>query len=309
MEYVVAVDEFRHFKKAAISCFVSQPTLSMQIQKLEEQLEIIIFDRSKSPIIPTREGRIFIEQAKTVLFEFKKIQTLLSADEKELVGDFKLAVIPTLSAFLIPLFAKSFKDKFPKVNLSIEERKTEEIIELLDQDKIDGALLVTPLKNDQIIERTLYYEPFSIYTSKDTSLYNLKNVKEEQLTLNNLWILNEGHYFRDQVLRVCELSKKNKGNDSSLTFQSGNLETLKNMVDTSGGYTIIPQMMVEKLSLKDKKKIRNFEVPVPTREVSLIHTRIHLKEKILMAIEKEIIKHIPEEFQTFKKKQYEIINI
>lgn len=309
MEYVLAVEEHRHFKKAAYHCHVSQPTLSMQIQKLEDQLGIVIFDRSKSPVVPTREGLIFIKQAKVVINEFNKIPALLTEDEKELVGDFRLAVIPTLAPFLIPLFAKDFKNKYPKVNLVIEEKKTEEIIELLDQDKIDGGLLVTPLHNDQIIERTLYFEPFSVYTSKETKLFDQKKVNESQLSMDNLWILNEGNCFRDQVLKVCQLSKEKSKQKSGLTFQSGNLETLKNMVDRSGGYTILPQMMIDGLSAKDMKKVREFVSPVPTREVSLVHARVFLKERILQALEEVIIENIPEELLSYKKKSNEIIGI
>jgi LysR family transcriptional regulator, hydrogen peroxide-inducible genes activator len=309
MEYVLAVDEYRHFKRASIACHISQPTLSMQIQKLEDSLNIVIFDRSKSPILPTQEGRIFIDQARIVLNEYNKIDALLKEGNQELSGEFKLAVIPTLAPFLIPLFASKFKSKYPKVRLIIEERKTEEIIDLLASDQIDAGLLVTPLKNDKIIERTLYFEPFSIYASTETPFFNRKKVKESALTMDNIWLLNEGHCFRDQVLNLCQYKAKQKDEDSNLVFQSGNLETLKNMVDLSGGYTILPQMMVDKLSNKDKKKVREFEDPCPIREVSLVHSRIFLKEKIIDALEKEILNKIPEELQTFKKKLHELVEI
>lgn len=309
MQYVLAVEKYRHFKRAAIACYISQPTLSMQIQKLEESLGIIIFDRSKTPIIPTKEGEIFINQARIVLNEYNKIDALLKEENEVLSGEFKLAVIPTLAPFLVPLFASQFKNKYPKVKIIIEERKTEEIIDLLANDQIDGALLVTPLKNDKIIERTLYYEPFSLYVAKETSYYSKNKVKESSLTMHDIWLLNEGHCFRDQVLKVCQFKANVKNIEPSLVFESGNLETLKNMVDQSGGYTILPQMMISKLSLKDKKKVRQFEEPCPTREVSLIHSRIFLKEKILNALEKEIINNIPKEFLTYKKKAHEVIGI
>jgi LysR family transcriptional regulator, hydrogen peroxide-inducible genes activator len=309
MEYVLAVDEYRHFKRASIACHISQPTLSMQIQKLEESLGIIIFDRSKSPILPTKNGIIFINQARIVLIEYRKINALLKAGDKVLSGEFKLAVIPTLSPFLIPLFANKFKAKYPKVKLIIEELKTEEIIDRLAADQIDAGLLVTPLKNDKIIERTLYYEPFSLYVSDDTKYFAMKKVKESILTMENIWLLNEGHCLRGQVLKICQYKAKQKDEGSNLVFHSGNLETLKNMVDKSGGYTILPQMMVDSLSIKSKKKIREFEDPCPIREVSLVHSRIFLKEKIIDALEQEILNHIPSELLTFKKKSQERIGV
>ena len=309
IQYVLAVNEFRHFKRASSACHISQPTLSMQIQKLEDSLGIVIFDRSKSPVVPTREGLIFIKQAKVAMAEFNKIESLLMADHEQLAGDFKLAVIPTLSPFLIPLFAKKFNDKYPAVNLTVEERKTEEIVDLLGEDKIDGGILVTPLKNDKIVERTLYVEPFYVYASGETKIFKKRKINEADLSLENIWLLNEGHCFRNQVLKICHLKLNSTDNPSKLTFQSGNLETLKNMVDSSGGYTLLPEMMAKNLSVKDKKKLREFEQPIPSREVSLVHSRIFLKEKILNALETEIIDVLPESLKTYKKSSFSIIDI
>ncbi|MBT7610152.1 MAG: LysR family transcriptional regulator [Bacteriovoracaceae bacterium] len=309
MKYVLAVDEYRHFKRASIACHISQPTLSMQIQKLEDSLGIIIFDRSKSPTLRTREGEIFIKQARVVVNEYRKIDALLKEGNQKLSGEFKLAVIPTLAPFLIPLFASKFNSKYPKVKLIIEERKTEEIIDLLASDLIDAGLLVTPLKNDKIIERTLYFEPFSIYTSAETIYFKKKKIRESSLSMDNIWLLNKGNCFRDQVLNLCQYKEKKDSENANLVFQSGSLETLKNMVDLSGGYTILPQMMLNKLSIKDKKKVREFEEPCPIREVSLVHSRIFLKEKIIDALEKEILQKIPPELQTFKKKSHELVDV
>src|SRR5690606_25468526 len=229
LEYVLAVYKHKHFGKAAESCFVTQPTLSMQLQKLEEELGIIIFDRSKSPITPTPEGLPVIEQAQVVIYEQKKLINIINENKGELRGDFKLAVIPTLSPFIIPLFAQSFVEKYPSVNLQIIEQKTDDIIALIKDDEIDAALVVTPLHEKSIVEKILYYEPFYLFTSKKSELFKKKVVQESDLDINEVWLLDKGHCFRDQVLNICT-QKKDRTLKNPINFESGNFETLKNMV-------------------------------------------------------------------------------
>ena len=202
LEYILAVSRMKHFSRAAIECHVSQPSLSAQIQKVEEQLGFVIFDRSKNPVLVTRKGEEFISQAKNVLREHRKLLCIQS-ESKELKGTFNLGVIPTLSASIIPLFIEQFSKKYPGVYLSISEYKTEEILSRLYDDRLDGGLLVTPLYDDKIIERSLFFEPFYVFVSESSDLYNRKTVKDEDLRGDEIWLLNEGHCFRDQVLRLC----------------------------------------------------------------------------------------------------------
>ncbi|MBP9680918.1 MAG: LysR family transcriptional regulator [Bacteriovorax sp.] len=308
LEYILAVEKYKHFGKAAQACAVTQPTLSMQLQKVEEELGIIIFDRSKTPILTTLEGRQVVEQAKTVLREFKKIFSIVESSKNEIRGDFRLGVIPTLAPYVIPLFAANFVKKYPEVNLKIEEFKTEEMIELLGKDELDAGLLVTPLAGESFIERVLFHEPFFVFASKDHPLLKKTKLKDRDLDINDVWLLNEGHCFRQQVLNLCKLSK-DFGHHGNLEFESGNLETLKNMVLNSAGYTLLPQLAVLNLSNENKKLVREFLGPVPTREVSLVHNRLFLKEKIITALEESIIEHLPKELSSLKKKDYEIISI
>jgi LysR family hydrogen peroxide-inducible transcriptional activator len=308
LEYILAVEKYKHFGKAAQACAVTQPTLSMQLQKVEEELGIIIFDRSKNPILTTLEGRQVVEQAKTVLREFKKIFSIVESSKNEIRGDFRLGVIPTLAPYVIPLFAANFVKKYPEVNLKIEEFKTEEMIELLGKDELDAGLLVTPLAGESFIERVLFHEPFFVFASKDHPLLKKTKLKDRDLDINDVWLLNEGHCFRQQVLNLCKLSK-DFGHHGNLEFESGNLETLKNMVLNSAGYTLLPQLAVLNLSNENKKLVREFLGPVPTREVSLVHNRLFLKEKIITALEESIIEHLPKELSSLKKKDYEIISI
>lgn len=308
LEYVLAVYKHKHFGKAAESCFVTQPTLSMQLQKLEEELGIIIFDRSKSPITPTPEGLPVIEQAQVVIYEQKKLINIINENKGELRGDFKLAVIPTLSPFIIPLFAQSFVEKYPSVNLQIIEQKTDDIIALIKDDEIDAALVVTPLHEKSIVEKILYYEPFYLFTSKKSELFKKKVVQESDLDINEVWLLDKGHCFRDQVLNICT-QKKDRTLKNPINFESGNFETLKNMVLKSSGYTLLPYMAVEELSSEHKKLVRPFENPIPLREVSLIHSKNCLKEKIINALEEEILSFVPEELIDFAEGQGQVIEI
>ncbi len=309
LEYVLAVNKFRHFGKAARACFVTQPTLSMQVQKLEDELGVILFDRSKSPILPTAEGETVIEQAKVVVREQKRLVDLVQRARDELGGDFRLAVIPTLSTHILPLFLEAFVEKYPNVNLVIDECKTEEIVTLLAADEIDAGLLVTPLHDSSLIERVLYYEPFYLFVAPDHPLCRKKKIRQADLKLAEIWLLNKGNCFRDQVLNICSEGSDTDEIADHIRFESGNLETLKNMVLTSSGYTILPHLAVEQLSAKRKKLIREFYPPVPTREVSLVYGRRVLRKRIIDALEDEISSVLPAELRALERRKLEVVEI
>jgi LysR family hydrogen peroxide-inducible transcriptional activator len=308
LEYILAVDKFRHFGKAAKACAITQPTLSMQLQKAEDEMGVVIFDRSKNPIMITSDGEQIIEQARRVIREYKKIFSIIDANKEDVRGEFRLGVIPTLAPYVIPLFAGEFVKKYPHVNLTIEEFKTEDIIELLNKDEVDAGLLVTPLQGESFIERVLFHEPFYVFASHDHPILKKSKIKDKDLDVSDVWLLNEGHCFRQQVLNLCKISKDGSIHDN-LKFESGNLETLKNMVLSSSGYTLLPELAVQNLSQADKKHVREFQNPVPTREVSLVHNRIFLKEKIITALEECIIERLPKELASLKRKNFEVISI
>ena len=306
LEYILAVNNHRHFGRAAESCFVTQPTLSMQIQKLEDELQITIFDRSKSPIQPTGDGEFIIEQAQNIIKEQKRLFSIVEESRTEIRGEFTLAVIPTLSPYLIPLFIQNFIKRYPKVRIQVVEHKTEDIIEMVKKDEVDAALLATPLGEPAITERVLYYEPFYLFVNNKHPYSKKKKIKEAELDLNEIWLLNKGNCFRDQVLNICDHNKGNKLNNP-INFESGNFETLKNMVLKGNGYTILPHMAVKQLAPNHKKLIRPFCSPIPTREISLITNKDCLKKRIADAIEEEILAVVPDDLRTVKKKDQQII--
>ena len=309
MEYIVAVDKHRHFGKAAEACFVSQPSLSMQIQKLEDELEIVVFDRSKKPIVPTKLGQAVVDQAKVVVGESQKLLGLKALKETEVSGEYRLGVIPTLAPYVIPLFISNFAKAYPNVDLKVEELKTSEIMTALDDDQIDAGLLVTPLNEDRFEEKILFYEPFYLYVGQNHPYYKRARVREADLETKDIWLLGEGHCLRNQVVRLCDISKKG-GVINNVHFESGNLETLKRLVDNSDGYTLMPHLAV--MDYKDsatKKRVKPFIKPVPTREVSLAFRRKHLRRDILDALAETIIKSVPKVLFDLREHDIEIVDI
>ena len=285
----------------------------MQLQKLEDELQIVIFDRSKSPVKSTDEGILIIEQAERIIREQKRMFALIEETKEELTGDFKLGVIPTLSPYLIPLFIQNFTKTYPQLNLQIREEKTEDIIQMLKKDELDAALLATPLHENNIIERVLYYEPFHLFVSSKHPFHKKTKIKEEDLDINEIWLLNKGNCFRDQVLNICsptkEVSVKGNSSESKINFESGNFETLKNMVLQGFGYTILPHMAAKQLSAPHKKLLRPFKAPVPTREISLIYSKDCLKMRAVDALEEELLACIPDDLRVIKKSNMQVIEI
>jgi len=309
LEYILAVNKFRHFGKAAKSCFVTQPTLSMQLQKLEEELGVVLFDRSKSPVLPTTEGTLIIDQARVVIREEKRLLDLVQRSKDELAGEFRLAVIPTLSTYILPLFLQDFVGKYPNLHLVLEESKTEEIIGMLQEDEIDAGLLVTPLNDESLVERVLFYEPFYLFVAPEHPLAKRKKIRENDLDLREIWLLNKGNCFRDQVLNICSEGEEEEEVGGGIRFASGNLETLKNMVLTSSGYTVLPHLAVSQLSAQRRRLIREFYPPVPTREVSLVYARSVLKERVIDALEASILEKLPGELEAIDPRDVEVVEI
>jgi LysR family transcriptional regulator, hydrogen peroxide-inducible genes activator len=298
LSYIVAVSQARNFGLAAKSCFISQPTLSMQIQKLEEDLGVTLFDRSKKPVEPTAIGMQIIEQAQIVLQEVLRIEELIKSEKGEISGEFRLGIIPTLAPYLLPLFLEKFTTKYPRVELIVEELQTRQIVQKLRDDQIDAGIMVTPLNYKGIVERPLFHEPFMVYVAPNHPLLKFSKVSDMDLSLDDIWLLNEGHCFRDQAIEICKKVKSKDSKRKNLVFESGNLETLKRLVDQKFGYTLLPSLAVFGMSASEqKKKVRCFKSPVPTREVSIVYSRSYLKKSIIEVLCNEVISSLPGEFK------------
>ncbi len=282
LEYVLAVAESKNFTLAAEKVFVTQPTLSMQIQKLEKELDIEIFDRSTHPIKITAVGQKVIDQAKTILSEAKRMSHMIGDLRDSLEGEFVIGVIPTVLPTLIPMFYKNFKTQFPNASLSIKEMKTEEMLEALANDKIDFGIAVTPLNHDDIIEMPLYQEPMVAFVPPGNRLSIEDKISESDLDLKDLLLLEEGHCFRNNVLSICNIFNNGQSDKlNSLAVDSGSFHTLIKLSKDGFGMTILPLLQAEELKEEDQKYIKNFKEPVPSREVSIIYHSTQLRLKFV----------------------------
>ncbi len=307
--YIVAVAQYRHFGAAAEACFVTQPTLSMQIQKLEDELGIEIFDRTHQPVKTTLLGSELVAQAQIVLAEAEKMKAL-SAEETDMVAStIAVGVIPTLSPSLVPKLVSWFNGKYPGTEISLEELQTKDLMARIKEGSLDVGLLVTPLDDPHLIERPLFYEPFVLYVSPEHELAKRKLIASEDLQISDLWLLSEGHCFRDQALKVCGDRRKRKTAGRAV-FESGSLETLRKMVDLGGGYTLLPALSVLDLEeSRRKKQIREFSAPVPTREVSLIFSKVYKRQATLKAVAAALTEGLPPHYLKPEPKKTERIRL
>ncbi len=292
LQYVVALDTYRHFGKAAEHCFVAQPSLSAQIQKLEEEIGVLIFDRSKLPIIPTEQGEALIAQARTILHNCNEFTELVEAKKNILTGELKIGIIPTLAPYLLPLFIHAFAEKFPLIRLVVNELTTQVLMERLKDGRVDVGLLVTPLNDKSLKEDVLFYEEMLAYISPKNTIYQKNHVLASDIDPNKLWLLEEGHCFRNQIMNLCEWRKTSK-EASHFDYEAGSLETLRRMVEINDGMTILPELATLTLTEDQKKCIRHFIEPRPTREVSLITHRDFVKRRLVKALKTAILDTIP----------------
>ena len=282
LHYVLAIAEHKNFTKAAEKCFVTQPTLSTQIQKLEEELDIIIFDRSKKPIELTDVGKKIVIQAKNIVNESDRIQDIVDQQKGFIGGEFKMGIIPTVMPTLLPMFLRAFVKKYPKVKLKIEELTTEDIITKIKDGHLDAAIVSTPLENESIKERVLFYEPFVGYIPYNHRLSSKKKIDVSDLEIDDMLLLEDGHCFRDGVINLCKAFKKQT--DDSFQLESGSIETLVKLSNEGLGMTLLPYLHTLDLNEKLKENLHQFNEPTPAREVSIIYHKSELKMHIIDAL-------------------------
>lgn len=286
LQYVLAVAEYKNFTLAAQKCFVTQPTLSMQIQKIEEELSILIFDRTKKPIQLTEIGLKIVNQAKNIVNEAGRIKDIVEQQKGFIGGEFRLGIIPTVMPTLLPMFLNNFIKKYPKVKLIIEELNTDEIIKRLHNGHLDAAIAATPLLEEKIKEIVLYYEPFVAYVPENHQIFAKEEIEIEDLNLDDILLLQDGHCFRDGILNLCKNTTTNEL--KHFQIESGSFETLIKLADEGLGTTLLPYLHTLDLKEKDKLKLRPFKEPKPAREVSLIFPKTELKMQIIDALRASI---------------------
>lgn len=279
LEYLIAVDKYKHFGKAAQSCFITQPTLSAMIQKFEDELNVKVFDRTTHPIRTTDIGAVIIEQAKTIVDSVYELKNKADSMNNIVGGSFTLGIIPTVSTYILPKEIFSFLNKNPKVDLSVKEMTTESIIKALKAGELDAGIISTPYAAaDEFYQDVLFNEELMIYSAEKHTDH--KYIIPEDLSREKVWLLEEGNCLRKQFENICHL-KENKLKPKNLDFLASNINTLVQIVDSVGGITILPELAAEQLSKEQKLKITKFRKPFPYREISLIYYRPTYKQRIV----------------------------
>jgi LysR family transcriptional regulator, hydrogen peroxide-inducible genes activator len=292
LEYVVALDNHRRFSVAAEECHVAQPSLSAALQKLEDELGVKLFDRSKQPVVPTELGVPFIQQARRVLRETEALRLMVSDHCEAQSGEFSLGIIPTLAPYLLPLFLKDFSEKFPEIKLHLHERTTENLLSLLKREQLDAILLATPVEEDTFVKDCLFYEEFVAYAPHEASILEKRFLLTEDIDPNRLVLLEEGHCMRNQVVNLCALQKAQSG-WSNIAYEAGSLETLRRLVENHSGITILPQLAVFDLDEDQMQYVRFFQAPAPVREISLLTHPHFAKRRLLAALRESIMGNLP----------------
>jgi len=290
LEYIVALDDHRHYVTAAAHCYVSQPNLTMQVKKLEDEIGVRIFDRDKKPLQPTEIGRQIIIKARQILRSASQLKEYVNHEKEAMEGEFSVGIIPTLAPYLLPRFLPHFIKKHPRVHLKIQELQTGQIISQLENGIIDIGLLVTPLDESNLREIPVFYEPFLLYLPREHPFLDEKLMLAEDLDPSEVLVLDEGHCFRDQALSICK--KARHSSSIGFEYQSGSIEALKKLVKKGIGYTLVPELSV--IDELQSKHIRRFTSPEPVREVSIVVHKSYFRENVITRLRKLIQDVIPE---------------
>jgi len=292
VQYLIALDEHRNFIKAAEASFVTQPTLSMQMKKLEEELGVIIFDRSRQPITPTSIGEKIIKQARIIFNETAQIETILKDHTGDVSGKLKIGVLPTIANSLVPRLISQIAQKYPDLKLTIKEALTHEIVDDLEHNRLDVGIVSIPLHNSGLIERNLYVEKFRIYAHPNHPSYGKNSWEADDLLADKLWLLSEGNCFRTQTINLCSLPD-DKLNHLALNYESGSLHTLKKVVDLEGGATLMPEWEAGELDDESLNNLRAFKTDGAGRAVGLIYTKFYAKQSVIKKLEEMILSALP----------------
>lgn len=300
LEYILAVDKHRHFVKAAEFCGVTQPTLSAMIQKLEDELDVKIFDRNVQPVVPTNIGEKILAQAGIIHKQVSQIKEIVYEEKNVISGKFRLAVLPTIAPYLIPRFFPQLREKHPEIDIRVIEKMTHEVIEGLMFDEIDAAIIASYPESPKLIGDTLFYEEFLGYVSKKEPIFKNERIRTSDVSGTRLWLLDQGHCFRDQLMRFCQMESVKS---NQMIYQLGSLETFMRMVESGQGLTFIPELATAQFSNEQKELIRPFAIPRPTRPIVLLTHKNFVRKTLLGVLKKEIQACVPKDMLSLKAVQ------
>lgn len=301
LEYILAVDQFRHFAKAAEYCRVTQPTLSAMIQKLEEELGVKLFDRTVQPVCPTLVGEKVLAQARIITSQASQVKEIVSEEKHSLAGTFRLAILPTIAPYLLPRFFPQLIEKHPDLDVRVTEMKTQDIKQALMTGEADAAIIASQLEDSALIEDTLFYEQFYGYVSRKEPLFKHEMLRTSDITGERLWLLDEGHCFRDQLVRFCQMEAVKL---NQMSYRLGSMETFMRMVESGKGITFIPGLAVLQLTEEQHELVRPFAIPHPTRQIVLVTRKDFIRNSLLQVLKKEIQAVIPKEMRSLQAAQF-----
>ncbi|MCE9107120.1 hydrogen peroxide-inducible genes activator [Bacteroides pyogenes] len=301
LEYILAVDRFRHFARAAEHCRVTQPTLSAMIQKLEEELGVKLFDRTVQPVCPTAVGEKVIRQARVVLSQAAQVKEIISEEKQTVSGTFRLGVLPTIAPYLLPRFFPQLIEKYPELDIRVTEMKTHDILQALHAGELDAAIVASRSDDRMLREETLFYEQFYAYVSHGEALFKKELIRTADVTGERLWLLDEGHCFRDQLVKFCRMEAVKV---SQMAYRLGSMETFMRMVESGKGITFIPELAFLQLTDEQRELVRQFAIPRPTREIVLVTDKDFIRVSLLAVLKEEILAAVPKEMLSLQSAQY-----
>ncbi len=301
LEYLLAVDQFRHFARAAEHCGVTQPTLSAMIQKLEDELGVKLFDRTAQPVCPTRIGEKVIRQAREVLIHAAQVKDVIAEEQHSLSGTFRLGVLPTIAPYLLPRFFPQLMETHPQLDIRVTEIKTHELKQALQDKEIDAGIVASHLDNNALTEEVLFYEEFFAYVSPKEPLFKKELIRTSDVTGERLWLLDEGHCFRDQLVRFCQMEAVKV---SQMAYRLGSIETFMRMVESGKGITFIPELALRQLSKEQQALVRPFAIPRPTRPILLATGKDFVRTHLLNVLKEAIKEAVPKDMSSLKVTQY-----
>jgi LysR family hydrogen peroxide-inducible transcriptional activator len=291
LEYTIALSKYGSFKRAADKLQISQPALSMQIRKLEEEVGILLFDRSKSPAETTRDGKLFIDRAQEILVAKEHLKNFSYSLSDSFDGVLRVGIIPTLSPFLVPLFTEELQADYPDFRLDISELITEKTVNGVRSGALDAGIISTPINVYGIVSMPLFYEKFYLYSSED-QLENSTAINLSSINYENLWLLDEGNCFRDQVNNFCDLNKIRK--NRQFIYRSNSIDALIRLVDSKGGITILPELSTLSLSADQETRVKKISGTPVAREISIIVSKNNMNNRFVEKFRDYIQSNIPQ---------------
>ncbi|GJM61800.1 MULTISPECIES: hydrogen peroxide-inducible genes activator [Persicobacter] len=307
LEYIIAIDQLGNFGKAAESCHITQATLSAMVKKLENELNTVLFDRSRQPVQTTDSGKAIIKVAKRILKDRREIVELCDQQSEEVKGKIRLGIIPTIASSLLPVMLPHFMKDFPELELEIHEITTENIIKQLHEEKIDMGIMATPVEGAVLEENLLYYEAMMVYGIEGN---NKQYISPQEMLNQKIWLLEEGNCFRNQTITLCDLKEKPLESES-LQFEATSFDTLLHLTDQFGGITLVPELYHQLMTKDRQVKTKRFESPFPVREVSMVYLRPFLKKRAIDLLSQRISDLVQPQLTTsnFKASDMQIIGI